>query len=615
MQNFLDINIAVLKRRNPKLAEAVAACANSPELQQIEPVVSKTGEPVPKVSVNGKQLFVHSRFNPEEEAARFAANAGKQDLYIVFGFGFGFHVEALLATAPANALVIVLEKQPAMLRAAFTHRDLSAALKDGRLVVIAEPTEEDVSTAVKGHSSARTTFFMHRGSHQLDETYYSSLHAMCRSWLSTKEVNIATLARFEKLWSSNIARNIANFINLPSAKNFYGKFAEMPAIVVAAGPSLSESLDFIRANKNKAVIIAVDTAMRILAKAGVHPHFCIAADPQILNARYFEGLPQTETVLIADPTVHPATLRLHKGRAAFTSIAFDLMKWIENICGERGALTHGGSVSTNAFDFARRLGCSPIILTGQDLAFTEGRAHAKGSYMEEQVFLRINRLFNQEMHNRAQLNALPKIKMQGILSQQVTTNQKMTIFMGWFQKQKCEYLINATKDGALLSGIKHCAQSDIELKELNLSLPDVIADCMNTAQKNKNAAKEISSASAAMLAEAEALTPVLAKAQGLAGDLAKLVKDGKQDQGKTNYILQKLNSADRMIEEAKEVKGLLTLVSQKAIHTINEGYDAAAALPPELAAAERSEYLYREFYESCLFVRKVLTVIIQILAP
>jgi hypothetical protein len=41
-----------------------------------------------------------------------------------------------------------------------------------------------------------------------------------------------------------------------------------------------------------------------------------------------------------------------------------------------------GSVSTIAFSLAEKLGCSPIVLVGQDLAYTTGRTHAGGTWWE-----------------------------------------------------------------------------------------------------------------------------------------------------------------------------------------------------------------------------------------
>src|SRR3954470_5278732 len=46
-------------------------------------------------------------------------------------------------------------------------------------------------------------------------------------------------------------------------------------------------------------------------------------------------------------------------------------------------LSVSGSVSTLDFSLAQRLGCSPLVLLGQDLAYTDGRAYAVGTAYED----------------------------------------------------------------------------------------------------------------------------------------------------------------------------------------------------------------------------------------
>ena len=52
-------------------------------------------------------------------------------------------------------------------------------------------------------------------------------------------------------------------------------------------------------------------------------------------------------------------------------------------------------MSTVAFALAAALGCSPIVLVGQDLAFTDGRTHAEGTRFEH------SRAVGWDIHNLA----------------------------------------------------------------------------------------------------------------------------------------------------------------------------------------------------------------------
>ncbi len=618
--NFMECferNMHVLKGRFPDVHAGITAAADDGSVEAVE---TKLGGHVPAVTKEGKRLFIHSKFDPAREAERFIGeiDTAAFDLFIVFGFGFGYHVEELLRGMGSDSLLLVIEKSPLMLKKAMESRDWAPVLGDGRFLLLLDPAEEVIAGALKGKSSRRTSLVLHRGSFQAEPDYYGNMQNIVRSYLSTKEVNIATLAKFEKVWASNIARNIGAFINAPGANVFYDKFRDVPAIVVAAGPSLHRSLDFIRQNRGRAVIIAVDTSYRILMRQGIEPHFCIVVDPQMINARYFEGSAPGKTILIADPTVHPSVFRLFRGRAVMTGIAFELMKWIERLSGEKGEITHGGSVSTNAYDFAKRLGASPVCLTGQDLAFTGGHAHARGSYLDEQVHLRTGRLYTPEMFNRFQLTALPKISVKGIRGEAVHTNQKMMIFLSWFQKRGDRDLINATHDGALIHGVRHLQAGEIAMPEPPYSIQGRIDELFNSspaAGAGRETREGLMGRIGLIQGEIESLLPVLDRAVGFSENLMALMKEksggrgNTGDQGKVDYLLKKLSETDRLVESKKGAKDMISFTIQRVVHTITEGYEIDEedrGLSGDELVAKRSLYLYRGLLDGARFNGRIL---------
>ena len=56
-------------------------------------------------------------------------------------------------------------------------------------------------------------------------------------------------------------------------------------------------------------------------------------------------------------------------------------RWLADFCGfSIDNYKTKGSVSHLALVAARNMGCNPIILTGQDLAFTDGKIYSSGSF-------------------------------------------------------------------------------------------------------------------------------------------------------------------------------------------------------------------------------------------
>ncbi len=608
MKTLKQKNLTLLQKYYPTL------CKNMKDGDEnIEVINSSKGDPIPLIKKEGKILLLHSKFDPKKEAQRLIGEIdNNHNLFIIMGFGFAYHIETLQDKLPKNSAILVLEKDYHIINKAIASRDLTAIFEDKRIILLIDPNEDTIANALKGKSSKTVSFITHRGSHQVYPEYYSNLLKIAKSYLSTKEVNIATLAKFEKIWSANIARNIAELMHNPGVNIFYDTCKNIPAIVVAAGPSLSKSISFIEKHKKNAIIICVDTAYKLLIKNNIIPHFCVAVDPQVINARYFEGILNTDTILVSDPTVHPSVFNFFKGRKIIAGVAFELMKWIENIIGEKGDLTHGGSVSTDAYDFAKRLGASPVIMVGQDLSFTEGYAHAKGSYLDEQIHMKTDRLFNSEMFNRKQLTALPKIFVKGISNNKVHTNQKMMIFLSWFEKRKDPHLINATKTGAYINGIKHKNANEIRLGSLDIDLQNTINSIYDESNSIKNMDKiqdTLTHTINSMLKELAELSPILKRAVEISKNLIAQFEKPKPDRNKVQYIFNKLNETDKIIESSDKIKNIISLTTQKVIHTITEGHeidDNDLGLSEELLVAKRSHYLYTGLYDSIEFNQKIL---------
>ena len=611
MVDYYEKNISVLQSSAPDIVKRLAA--DTPDMD-IDCIDSKKG-PVPEVIRDGRKLYVHSRFDPVKEAERFISevDAAQFDLFIVCGFGFGYHIEALAEHVAPDAIILVIEKSASMLKGAFSARDLRGLAGNPGFFLLLDPSEDDIALTLSGKSTRRVTFLSHRGSFQLFPEYYSNIRRVAKSYLSTKEVNIATLAKFEKTWSANIARNIRRIASLPGVEIFFDAFRGYTAIVAAAGPSLLESVAFIRENRSRAVIIAVDTSFGLLRRHGIEPHFCLTVDPQVVNARYFEGVDPGRTVLVTDPTSHPSAARLFGGRAVMCGMTFQMMQWVEEVTGKKGEVAHGGSVSTNAFDFAKRLGVSRVVFVGQDLAFTGGLAHARGSYLDEQIAYRRDRFFTQCMANRRQLTALPPVFVPGIRSKRVQTNQKMMIFLSWFEKRKDPILVNATADGARMPGVRHVPMEEIDINGPGGDIDTIIDALYDAARipvgRTGAMTAELSDICTGSMGAIEELLPRLERAVALSEDLCRIVGGGGRDQGKVDYILKRLSETDRFLESREMMRDMIGLTIQRVIHTITEGYavdDDEEGLPEDQRIAKRSLFLYRGLHEGAVFVERVL---------
>jgi hypothetical protein len=230
----------------------------------------------------------------------------------------------------------------------------------------------------------------------------------------------------------------------PPVRVLFDAFKGRPAVIVSAGPSLEKNIDRIVELKDRAVLIAVDTSLRILLNKGIEPHFVCTGDPQEANWRHLRGTVTKSAHLVAEPMTHFASLEHFKGRLFIASYGDKVMKWISDFIPDVGLVLCWGSVATMAFDLARKLGCDPIIFTGQDLSFPGGRTYAHGTYFEDEEKM--------DMSVEAYEKRQRTYTLTDLYGQTVKTNRQMFAYKEWFRTEFARTdarVINATEGGIL----------------------------------------------------------------------------------------------------------------------------------------------------------------------
>jgi len=229
----------------------------------------------------------------------------------------------------------------------------------------------------------------------------------------------------------------------------------MPAVVVSAGPSLDRSLPALAEHRSRYILIAVDTAVSALRHFGLDPDYLLSMDaqaPNFLHVRSYTG----QATLVVDTTVSYLALRHLKGpyytfQNPLPAASILLKMLFPDGAGE---LQFGGSVSTNAFDLALRLGCSPVYLCGLDLSFPENRIHARGSALEEAALAKTHRLHTAHQQNHAQLTAIDRRYLQNSESRAVPTNDKLLIFYEWYRSRlPAPHVVHVDGGGASFSRV------------------------------------------------------------------------------------------------------------------------------------------------------------------
>jgi hypothetical protein len=194
-------------------------------------------------------------------------------------------------------------------------------------------------------------------------------------------VNHATHRLRARHWVSDVLANVELLQRSSSFLGLAQKYKDVPAFIVGAGPSLGKNVGLLADATEKGLVFAVNSSALALHKHGVTPQV-VACMESIDVSHLLEQVPYLDRVVRAfSLTGHPKMLRTGSGPLLTVYEGLPQLSPLQALCRAPG-LPVCGSVSTLAFALAQRLGCSPIVLVGQDLAYTDGRVYASGTPYE-----------------------------------------------------------------------------------------------------------------------------------------------------------------------------------------------------------------------------------------
>jgi hypothetical protein len=406
---------------------------------------------------------LHSKYDPWKEArAQLPQDVDPSRIVLVFGAGLGYVIRLML---DRGISVVWVETDQSLLVEGLRLIDFRVELQSGQLRIAQAVESKQIDEWRLSNKSV--TFWSHRVFLTPD---LAQLKGKCEFLLNRQSVNQATLARFERIWAVNLCANLITLQNGRPVKDLFGAHKGSPAVVIGAGPSLTDSLAELARARRRAVFVAVDTAVRVLSHAGIDPDYIVTVDPQPVNRVFLEGY-RGKARIVLDPTVsHHTAKYAARNPVHVTATPFQLGRLFAAMLGEEpGEISFGGSVSTNAYDLARKMGCNPVFLVGQDLAFSDGQVHARGAALEERLSWKESRVNRREMHNYAQLTAITPLAVEDLRGGLSQTNGKLTIFYRWFEArfetdQKSGLkTVNCTRRGALFRSARQGSLD--ELKE------------------------------------------------------------------------------------------------------------------------------------------------------
>lgn len=200
--------------------------------------------------------------------------------------------------------------------------------------------------------------------------------------LNRRRTDVMTLVANAERATRNWIGNFPWIARSAGVRSFENRFSGIPAVLVAAGPSLDTQLEALKSAVGRALFVCVGKSLGLLLRHGVVPDFVCHLDMSPSSQACFEGVSiPPEVTLVWDPESFTGAVAAFPGDRVTFETGLAGSEWGRAFWGEKGHLARGLSVAHTAFHFARALGADPLILVGVDFALPGERTHAEGVTM------------------------------------------------------------------------------------------------------------------------------------------------------------------------------------------------------------------------------------------
>lgn len=383
---ILPANEAVLRRRFP---DAFMKIMESDDEMPVNFTYDDSGNTPTLLMVHGEFTFCpYGEKSPQRLIERWASNLKliPESLYSLSGMGDGSHARYLLENSGTGINLMVIEKDPALLRETLARFDLSDLLANDRFLIGTGEPNEQFFTPIQGAALtgvAEVNSLTFTPLQMCDEAYYDRVrNELARQYLVIRplmEVNVRTATNLQE----NTLRNLPHMLDAPDISELAGKFEDIPFILIGAGPSLDESIDFLKDMQDKAIIVASNSPYRKLINNGIRPHLVVTADPMEPTLAGFQNVKLDHVVLACPFSAYPEIVERFSGRIVSWCTFNPIVKALREQRNqpEGTPIMEQGTVSGCVLDISRVLGCKKVMFIGQDMCVRDdGRYYTDDSF-------------------------------------------------------------------------------------------------------------------------------------------------------------------------------------------------------------------------------------------
>ena len=305
---------------------------------------------------------------------------------IVFGVGLGPHIDELVEMTECRGLVLVEPNREFLYHSLFVFDwvGLFERFDQAGMQIYVCSAQHHEGIHLEIRNFVRTTCAAFFDGTQIYTHYNNSIMDVAQRDLRDDAGLFLSGLGFledEILMIKNSFENLKEYDSHTYARA--DRISSLPAMVIGCGPSLDKSLDVIKQNRDRAILVSCGTTLGVLLANGIVPDFQIEMENVDL---VFELMTDkaakhdlSDICLVASTTIEPGVANLFPKKALF--FRHSLGSWeVFNQGPESGLQDVGPTVTNAGFSFAQEIGCREVYLVGVDYGSTRlDRHHAADS--------------------------------------------------------------------------------------------------------------------------------------------------------------------------------------------------------------------------------------------
>lgn len=450
--SFWDKNIEVIKEKDNDMFRKIQERENiEQDGSQFIMEQARDGSDILGILEEGRKVMLNSTYRPKDEAVKFAGKIEltENSITVLMGLGNGIVVSEVLNKLNKEAMLFIYEPSVELFFFVMEHFDMTDILSDTRVRLFVEGIDEDIlgnnlSFVLTNINVGVTVLEAHPKYKELFPQQYEKIKKVFKECRECALTNLQTVINRSRLMTENAIANVPYFLRSKLSTDYIGKFPEdMPAIIVAGGPSLDKNYEVLKQAKGKALIIAMDRTARFLLDRGIVPDMFCSLDynknPELFKDDRLKDIP-----FLYMPDLSRRVMDIVNGNKLIYGTGD--FKFYDSLIEEYGktpiVIPVGGSVATFAYGFVRRMGFKRTILVGQDLALTGGKVYSGNL-----------------QNKRADAEEFQHLMVPGNVEEMVETRGDFYVYLVWFNQAVKEAegqmeVINATEGGARIEGTK-----------------------------------------------------------------------------------------------------------------------------------------------------------------